>query len=175
MPNRDQKQLISETVGFTAILTSIFAVYIPHTYAGVPAYARISLLVIATNNLLKAITFWVSIPDGGLESVSKLDLGPGSHARTIAIAMRRREGQELFWLSCVFAYISFYAPQLTFTMLKFQMIRLAMFEVTNLIYNPLTFRGKSLLKTAPEDAEGISIEFLMVALPLIYAYFASDM
>lgn len=97
-----------EALGFTAIITSIFAVYIPHTVPGAPAYARISLLVVAVNNLLKAVRRWLSLPDGGLEADTKLFLGPPAPVRSLAVGLRRREGQELFWYSCVLIYISYY-------------------------------------------------------------------
>lgn len=162
-----------EAIGFTAIITSILAVYIPHSLTGVPAYARISLLVIAVNNLLKSLKWWLSLPDGGLQTSTRLFLGPPTALRAMAIGLRRREGQELFWYSCIMIYVSYYAPQLTFTMLKMQLVRVLLSELTNFTYCPFTFRGKSLLANSP-DEYGFTIDLCMVGIPLVYAYCLSD-
>jgi hypothetical protein len=162
-----------EALGFTAILTSIFAVYLPHSVAGTPAYARVSLLVIAVNNLLKGLKYWLSLPDGGLESNTRIFLGPPTALRTMTIGLRRKEGQGLVWYSIILIYITYYAPQLTFEMLKLHLLRVLLVEATNKIYSPFFFRGKSLLENTPEEY-GFVVDFCMVSIPLLCSYVIYD-
>lgn len=162
-----------EAVGFTAIITSIFAVYMPHTVPGAPAYARISLLVVAVNTMVKALYHWLSLPDGGLEEGTNLFLGPPSPIRSVAVGLRRKEGQEMFWYSCVLVYTAYYAPHLTFLMLKVQFIRVVLGEVTNMTLAPFHFRGKSVLDKTPEEY-GFVVELCLVGIPLLYAFAVSD-
>ncbi|KAJ1421396.1 hypothetical protein B484DRAFT_399482 [Ochromonadaceae sp. CCMP2298] len=148
---------------------------VPLNYAGVPAYARITLLVIALNNLFNAITHWFYLPDAGLESIARLDLGSPSPARSIAIGLQRREGQERFWMSCTLIYAACYAPQLTFVLLKLQLLRLAAAELTELLYNPFSFRGKALMTSSGPEQYGFFIDLMMVGLPLLYNYASTGM
>jgi hypothetical protein len=163
-----------EAIGFTAIITAIFAVYIPHTVTGAPAYARITLLVVAVNNLLRALNHWLSLPDGGLESGTRLFLGPPTAVRAMAIGLRRKEGQALCWYSCILIYISYYAPEHTFVALKIQLLRVVLAELTELSYAPFHFRGRSLLENSPEEY-GFTVDMCMVTFPLVYAYLMSDL
>jgi len=162
-----------EAVMFTAIITSIFAVYLPHSVHGVPAYARVSLLVVAVNNLLKGLKYWLSLPDGGLEATMRLYLGPPTALRTLAVALRRKQGQGLVSYAVVLIYVTYYAPEITFEMLKIHLIKVVLSEITNKIYSPFMFRGKSLLENTP-DEHGFVVDFCMVAIPLLCSYIISD-
>jgi hypothetical protein len=166
---KERKAVPAEAVAFTAIFTSILAVYIPPTFAGVPGYARISLLVIAVNNMFKAVQHWLAIPDAGL---GEFELGPQSVSRTLAIAFRRKHGQELFWFSLVLVYISYYAPQLTFLMLKIQLLRAIFYELTNLVYSPFSLKDKFIAANTSESYS--SVDLVLVVTPLLYAYLVSD-
>jgi hypothetical protein len=162
-----------EAVGFTAIVTSIFAAYIPHTVPGAPAYARISLLVIAVSSLFRGLKHWLSLPDGGLEESTNLFLGPPSPVRALAVGLRRKEGQEIFWYSCVLICVAYYAPHLTFMMLKVQLFRVVLAEITTRALAPFHFRGKSVLDNSPEEYS-LAIDLCLVSIPLIYAYLTSE-
>lgn len=162
-----------EALGFTAIITSIFAVYLPHSVHGVPAYARVALLVIGVNNLLKGLKYWLSFPDGGLEDQTKIHLGPPTALRTLAVGLRRKQGQGLVSYATILIYITYYAPQLTFEMLKIHLIKVIIGEITNKIYGPFLFRGKSLLANTPEEYS-FMVDFCMVAIPLLCSYIIFD-
>jgi hypothetical protein len=162
-----------EALGYVAIFTAILAVYIPHTIPGAPEYARLSLLIVAVSNIVKALKRWVTLPDGGLESSLNVYLGPPSPLRTVAVGLRRKEGQELFWYSAVLIFIAYYAPHLTLLMLKVQLFRVVVAEVTNVMLVPFHYDGKSVLKNTPEE-HGLVVDVCMVSIPLLYAYFRSD-
>ena len=162
-----------EALGFTAIITSIFAVYLPHSVHGVPAYARVALLVIGVNNLLKGLKYWLSLPDGGIEDQTRMHLGPPTALRTLTIGLRRKQGQGLVSYATILIYITYYAPQLTFEMLKIHLIKVIVGEITNKIYTPFLHRGKSLVADTPEE-NGFMVDFFMVAIPLLCSYVIHD-
>jgi hypothetical protein len=158
-----------DVIAITAMFTSIFAVYMPHSVGGVPAYARISLIVVATSNILRALRHWLALPDGDL---SAFNLGPPSVPRALAIGFRRKTGQEVFWLNMLSLYISYKAPQLTFTVLKLQLCRVVFNEITIVLYAPFTFKGVFLLKETAEEYG--RVDLVMVTVPLLYALLFSD-
>ena len=158
-----------EAIGITAIIISIFAVYLPHTVPGAPAYIRISLLVVAINNIMKGLNHWLSVPDAGLESNMRLFLGPPSSLRTMTVGLRRKEGQELFWYGFIMLYVAYYAPDHAFIMLNMHCLKLILFEMTNSLYGCFMFDGMSMFEGTPEEY-GFTVDMSMVAIPLFYSY-----
>lgn len=80
----------------------------------------------------------------------------------------------MFWYSVALIYIAYYAPNLTFLMLKIQLFRVVVAEVTNVVLVPFHFEGKSVLKNSPEEYSLVA-DLLMVSIPLIAAYVRSDL
>jgi hypothetical protein len=75
----------------------------------------------------------------------------------------------MFWYSCVLICVAYYAPHLTFMMLKVQLFRVVLAEITTRALAPFHFRGKSVLDNSPEE-----YGLCLVSIPLIYAYLTSE-
>lgn len=160
----------SELIAFTAIITSIFAVVISNNHLGIPAYGRISLLVIAFYKLLPALHMWLS--------TSK----PETNRKGLVVVtsssspLQRVAGIERCFHSFILLYVACYAPQLTFVLLKMQFWKVLTIEGTNMLWSTTVRSGKnSRLQSVLDSIDnGLLLEVAMVCIPLLYAYWRGD-
>jgi hypothetical protein len=160
-------------ISFSVVLTVSYASTTQAT-AGVPAYAKITLFAYSALNVIPSLTHWLAVPDAGLECIAKLDLGPPSPARTVAIAMHRKEGQERFCLSCVMLYICQYVPIATIPMLTILLVQSLLGKLSHDWYQPMMFQGSNLSRKAPGRYKDM-LNICMLGLPVAYAFLKGDL
>lgn len=161
MSNPSRKS--SELIAFTAIITSIFAVVISNNHLGIPAYGRISLLVIAFYKLLPSFQMWISM--------SKPETNRKGPVAVTSSPLQRTAGIERCFHSFILLYVACYAPQLTFVLLKMQFWKVLTIEGTNM----WSRSGKNRLQTLLDSVDdGLLLEVAMVCIPLLYAYWRGD-
>lgn len=167
MTNPSRK--FSELIAFTAIITSIFAVIISNNHLGIPAYGRISLLVIAFYKLLPALQMWLSASKPETNRKGQIAV----KVNLTSSPLQRAAGIERCFHSFILLYVACYAPQLTFVLLKMQFWKVLAIEGTNMWSHS---SGKNrLLQTVLDSVDdGLLLEVAMVCIPLLYAYWRGD-
>lgn len=170
-----------EVIAFTAIITSIFGLSIPNNYIGIPAYARISLFMIALNNLFPSLSQWLglfrSTDDNNRQYDTQTMQILENHTslavvKVIVNSFQTKIGMERCYICLVYIIVVCYAPQLTFMILKLQLLRIICIEITNIIYRPFYYHGKYLnieINIHQLPLHSFFVDISMVGIPLLYA------
>jgi hypothetical protein len=159
------------SITFAAFLVLLIHLFYPVSTDIASPLARLALSFNAASNIVPSLVHWLLQPDAGLESIAKIDLGPPSPARTVAIALHRKEGQERLWMCITLLYISCYQPQLTFAMLILQALHAICSLLYNILMKPMHFKGKFLAENAPGQFTPF-INILCFGIPIL-CYFCS--
>lgn len=84
---------------------------------GTDAYARAFLCWSATLNLAGAIPHWF-LPDAGLETIAKIDLGPGKNkGKMFCIFLHGEEGQHRFFEAVIAYFVALGVPETRYSWL----------------------------------------------------------
>ena len=138
-----------------------------------PMYARAALLSVAVNNLGAALVHML-FPDGGIESVARVNLGLSSPARTIAIGIQNKEGHERLWLSIIYVIVVCSIPEHVFLFLILKLFQVVSDKLLPIFMTWLHDNGGGVFMS---NAPGRFRHYLQLALilpPLIYAYITGD-
>mmetsp|Transcript_44196 Transcript_44196/g.99623 ORF Transcript_44196/g.99623 Transcript_44196/m.99623 type:complete len:202 (+) Transcript_44196:61-666(+) len=159
------------SIVFLAAGTAFFVRQVPPSDEA-PLYARLGLFMAALLNLCGAIPHWL-LPDGGLESIARLELGGPSPARTVAIYLHAEEGLERLFGSVPFVYVAWAAPRYTIPLLGLRLAHIVLGEIT-LRCKPLVFEGRNLASQAPGRFRSL-VSGALVAVPLLAAAWRGEL
>lgn len=103
--------LIPTVAAPIVLLGGLVGVIVTYMFTvGTDTYARAFLWWSATLNLVGGLPHWV-LPDSGLESIAKIELGEGKNpAKMFAIFMQGEEGQHRFFEFVIAYFVAFHQP-----------------------------------------------------------------